>query len=178
MEERTEKQLEKLVSNLCKLMSSGVICHVDGYNGLYVLNGLKCEDLGWYADFWSYTPNEKGDITTLSKIDVKLVTPYLKPIDKLNEFEKYVFCRMQDNTIYNNTKTGIEFANSWVEWCYYHQIDVDNLISQGLAFDGTKLEENIYQYMDEPLLDIEIKLYDDYLKEKEEYRKGNYEFTK
>ena len=43
MEERTEKQLEKLVSNLCKGMSYGLICHVDGYNGLYVLNGLKCE---------------------------------------------------------------------------------------------------------------------------------------
>lgn len=95
--QRTEKQLEKLVSNLCKLMSSGVICHVDGYNGLYVLNGLKCEDLVWYADFWSYN-SKQNDVDTLSKIDVKLVTPYLKPIDKLNEFEKYVFSRMQDNS--------------------------------------------------------------------------------
>jgi hypothetical protein len=177
MEERTEKQLETLVSNLCKGMLYGVICHVDGYNGLYVLNGLKCEDLVWYADFWSYNPKQ-NDVDTLSKIDVKLVTPYLKPIDRLNDFEKYVFCRMQDNTLYNNTKTGIVFANSWLEWCRYHQIDVDDLISQGLAFDGTKLEENIYQYMDEPLLDIEIKLYDVYLKEKEENRKGNYEYSK
>lgn len=32
--------------------------------------------------------------------------------------------------------------------------------------------------MDEPLLDIEIKLYDVYLKEKEENRKGNYEYSK
>jgi predicted alpha-1,6-mannanase (GH76 family) len=85
---------------------------------------------------------------------------------------------MQDNTLYNNTKTSIVFANSWLEWCRYHQIDVDDLISQGLAFDGTKLEEDIYQYMDEPLLDIEIKLYDVYLKEKEENRKGNYEYSK
>jgi hypothetical protein len=30
--------------------------------------------------------------------------------------------------------------------------------------------------MDEPLHDIEIKLYDVYLKEKEENKNGNYEF--
>lgn len=162
MKERSEIQLEKLVLKLCKSMPYGVICHVDGYNGLYVLHGLKCENMVWYADFWSYNP-KPNKLDTLSKIDVKLVTPYLKPIDNLNDFEKYVFCEMQYNTIYNNTKTGIEFANSWLDWCYYHQIDVDNLISQGLAFDSTKLEEDIYPFMDEPLLDIEIKLYEQFV---------------
>jgi hypothetical protein len=41
-----------------------------------------------------------------------------------------------------------------------------------------KNKKDIYEFMNEPLLDIEIKLYDDYLKEKEEYRKDNYEYTK
>lgn len=149
-----EQRESLLLMNLTKLLPYSLICHVENDEDLYVLHGLVCEDMEWYAELWPYGISNK----VIERANIKKIKPYLQPIDKLSEYEKDMFVQLQNNVIYNNSKTGIEFACDWLEWCYYHQIDIHNLILQGLALDGTELSENIFRYLDNPNMDL-INIY-------------------
>lgn len=149
-----EQQESLLLMNLTKLLPYNLICHVENDENLYVLHGLVCEDMEWYAELWPYGIFEE----VIERVNIKKLKPYLQPINKLSEYEKDMFVQLQNHVIYNNSKTGIEFAFDWLEWCYYHQIDIHNLISQDMALDGTVLQENIFKHLADPDLDF-IKIY-------------------
>ena len=149
-----EQQESLLLMNLTKLLPYNLVCHVENDENLYVLHGLVCEDMEWYAELWPYGILEE----VIERVNIKKLKPYLQPINKLSEYEKDMFVTLQNNVIYNNSKTGIEFAWDWLEWCYYHQIDIHNLISQDMALDGTELHEDIFKYLSDPDLDF-IKIH-------------------
>lgn len=90
---------------------------------------------------------------SISKMSIDKITPYLKPIDSMTENEKILFCHKQDNTLYGQSKTSLEYAKEWVTWCYENHYDIDNLISKDLALDGTKLGINDFDSLYEDLSD-------------------------
>lgn len=151
MENRTNRELDILLEDLFKRLPYNIICKVEDLDGLYVLHGLVCEDLEWYAELWSYNDFEYN----ISKISMKKITPYLKPIESMTENEKILFCRKQDNALYNQTKSGLEYAKEWIFWCYENHYDIDNLIPKGLALDGTKLGihdfDSLYEDLDDEI---------------------------
>ena len=148
MENRTNKENSILIEDIMKRLLYGLICQIEGYNGLFILHGLICEDLVWRADLCSYT-----DGNCCVNISIDKITPYLKPIESMTENEKILFCHKQDNTLYNQTKTGLEYAKEWITWCYENHYDIDNLIGKGLVLDGTKLGIHDFDSLYEDLSD-------------------------
>ena len=149
MKNRTERDLGILMEDLFKRLPYNIICKVENLKGLYVLHGLVCEDLEWYAELWSYNDFEYN----ISKISIDKITPYLKPIESMTENEKILFCHKQDNTLYGQSKTSLEYAKEWVTWCYENHYDIDNLIGKDLALDGTKLGIHDFDSVYEDLSD-------------------------
>ena len=68
--------------------------------------------------------------------------PYLFPLSSMTEEQKEEYVSLQDRVIYN----GQDFVNldvmKYIDWCYKHHIDINELIPMGLAIDATGL--NIY----------------------------------
>ena len=181
MENRTNREKSILIEDIMKRLPYGLFCHIDGYEGVFILHGLVCKDLVWRADLWSHT-----DCNCCVNISIDKITPYLKPIESMTENEKILFCRKQDNTVYNQTKNGLEYAKEWVNWCYENHYDIDNSIDKGLALDGTKLNspsfDSIYEdefYSEESLNnlkqddDIFIEQYYKDLCYIRDYKEGN-----
>ena len=68
--------------------------------------------------------------------------PYLFPLSSMTEEQKEEYVSLQQKVIYN----GQGFVNldvmEYVDWCYKHHIDINELIPMSLAIDATGL--NIY----------------------------------
>ena len=68
--------------------------------------------------------------------------PYLFPLSSMTEEEKEEYCQLQQRIIYNSKGVVNEDVAKYINWCYKKHLDINNLISMGLAIDATEL--NIY----------------------------------
>ena len=86
--------------------------------------------------------DKDGYINNTKVYKVEDIKPYLFPLSSMTEEQKEEYVSLQDRVIYN----GQDFVNldvmKYIDWCYKHHIDINGLITMGLAIDATGL--NIY----------------------------------
>ena len=70
------------------------------------------------------------------------IKPYLFPLSSMTEEEKEEYCSLQQKVIYNGQGLVNLDVMEYVDWCYKHHIDINELIPMSLAIDATGL--NIY----------------------------------
>lgn len=68
--------------------------------------------------------------------------PYLFPLSSMTEGQKDIYCYLQDMVIYNSKGFVTDDVMRYIRWCYEKHLDINDLISKGLALDATGL--NIY----------------------------------
>lgn len=84
-----------------------------------------------------------GDSDKLEDIlDITNIKPYLYPLLSMTEEQKEEYVKLQQRVIYNGRGLVNLDVMKYVDWCYKHHIDINDLIPKGLAIDATVL--NIY----------------------------------
>ena len=68
--------------------------------------------------------------------------PYLFPLSSMTEEQKEEYVSLQQKVIYNGQGLVNLDVMEYVDWCYKHHIDINELIPMSLAIDATGL--NIY----------------------------------
>ena len=68
--------------------------------------------------------------------------PYLFPLSSMTEEQKEEYVSLQQKVIYNSQGLVNLDVMEYVDWCYKHHIDINELIPMSLAIDATGL--NIY----------------------------------
>ena len=68
--------------------------------------------------------------------------PYLFPLSSMTEEQKEEYVSLQQKVIYNGQGIVNLDVMEYVDWCYKHHIDINELIPMSLAIDATGL--NIY----------------------------------
>ena len=96
----------------------------------------------------------KGDTSITDKLTSATITyleygyweakPYLFPMSSMTEEQTIKYCELQQRVIYNSHGVINDDVMNYVNWCYENHLDINNLISKGLAIDCTNL--NIYIY--------------------------------
>ena len=118
----TQEDKELLLKDLCARLPYGVIIQVKDWTDLDA--ELKI-----------------GHINRLQINDVEL-KPYLFPLSSMTDAEKEEYCQLQQRVIYNSKGPVNEDVTKYINFCYRKHLDINNLISIGLAIDATGL--NIY----------------------------------
>lgn len=104
---------------------------------------IQYEDDIFTIDYISATYEEvKLNTPNNYTIDVLEVKPYLFPMSNMTEEQKEEYADLQQRVIYNGKGVVNLDVAKYVDWCYKHHIDINNLIPIGLAIDATNL--NIY----------------------------------
>ena len=67
------------------------------------------------------------------------IKPYLFPLSSMTEEQKEKYCLFQDKIIYNGIRVVNEDIMEYLNWCYKNHLDINSLISRGLAIDATGL---------------------------------------
>ena len=65
--------------------------------------------------------------------------PYLYPLSSMTEEQKEMYCQLQERVIYNSKGPVTEDVMNYVNWCYENNLDINDLISKGLAINATNL---------------------------------------
>ena len=68
--------------------------------------------------------------------------PYLFPLSSMTEEQKEEYVSLQQKVIYNSQGLVNLDVMEYVDWCYKHHIDINELIPMSLAIDATGL--NVY----------------------------------
>lgn len=68
-------------------------------------------------------------------IDALLIKPYLIPLDEMSDKQKEEYCALQEKVIYNSRGSATEDILNLTNWCYKNHIDINDLISKGLALN-------------------------------------------
>ena len=71
--------------------------------------------------------------------DISFITPYLFPLSSMTEEQKEIYCQLQERVIYNSKGPVTEDVMNYVNWCYENHLDINDLISKGLAINATNL---------------------------------------
>lgn len=120
----TQEQEELLLKDLCARLPYGVILNC-------------CEIVSEPLTRISY----KGLVN--DDYDIDEVKPYLFPLSSMTEEQKEEYVKLQQRVIYNGRGLVNLDVMKYVDWCYKHHIDINDLIPKGLAIDATN--KNIYQ---------------------------------
>ena len=66
--------------------------------------------------------------------------PYLFPISSMTEEQKEEYASLQQKVIYNGQSLVNLDVMKYIDWCYKHHIDINGIITIGLAIDETGLD--------------------------------------
>ena len=135
-----QEQKELLLRDLCTRLNTNLVCSIYriddqgiGYRN-EILHGY-CRGDNWYEFYF-------GEDCGISIDDVSKIKPYLFPLSSMTEEEKEEYCQLQQRVIYNSKRVVNEDVAKYINFCYIKHLDINNLISIGLAIDATGL--NIY----------------------------------
>ena len=123
----TQEQKDLLLKDLCARLPYEVKVSVN--DKVEIVDGISVLDN--VIDYGSWLSSE-----------VEEVKPYLFPLESMTEEQKEEYCNLQQKIIYNSKGLINSDIMEYVNWCYKNHIDINNLISLGLAIDATNL--NIY----------------------------------
>ena len=70
------------------------------------------------------------------------IKPYLFPLSSMTEEQKEEYCQLQQKIIYNSKGVVNDDITEYINWCYKKHLDINDIISKGLAIDATN--KNIY----------------------------------
>ena len=136
----TQEDKELLLKDLCARLNTNLVCSIYrtddqgiGYRN-EILHGY-CRGDNWYEFYF-------GEDCGISIDDVSKIKPYLFPMSSMTEEEKEEYCQLQQRVIYNSKRVVNEDVAKYINFCYRKHLDINNLISIGLAIDATGL--NIY----------------------------------
>lgn len=126
----TKKEKDLLIADLCarlpydvKVLYNNKVYGIDYVSGTY--EEIKLDDINV-----NYTLN------------ISEVKPYLFPLSSITNEEKEEYCNLQQRIICNNKVVVNEDVKKYINYWYKKHLDINNLISLGLAIDATNL--NIY----------------------------------
>ena len=120
----TKEYKELLLKDLCGRLPYGVKASTK------VGGNIKISSVEYDTIF-----GEDGDA-----YDVSFITPYLFPLSSMSEEQKEIYCQLQERVIYNSKGPVTEDVMNFVNWCYENHLDINDLISKGLAINATNLE--------------------------------------
>lgn len=127
----TQEQKDLLLKDLCARLPYGVKLHcisnVMTCIGPYTLNTIVLDR--FCNENTKYVPFDE-------------VKPYLFPLSSMTDEQKEEYIYLQQRVIYNGKGPVNLDVMKYIDWCYKHHIDINNLIPMGLANDATGL--NIY----------------------------------
>ena len=127
----TQSDKDLLLKDLCARLPYGVKLHcvsnVITCIGPYTLNTIVLDR--FCNENTEYVPFDE-------------VKPYLFPLSSMTEEQKEEYVDLQQRVIYNGKGPVNLDVMKYIDWCYKHHIDINNLIPMGLANDATGL--NIY----------------------------------
>ena len=86
--------------------------------------------------------DKDGYINNTKVYKVEDIKPYLFPLSSMTEEQKEEYVSLQQKVIYNSQGLVNLDVMEYVDWCYKHHIDINELIPMSLAIDATGL--NIY----------------------------------
>lgn len=112
--------------------TSGFIGALNNLTTYQLYDGDNIKDIYCAIDFF-------GDDDYIS---VEYFRPYLFPLSSMTEEQKEEYCQLQQKIIYNSKGVVNEDITEYINWCYKKHLDINDLISKGLAIDATNL--NIY----------------------------------
>ena len=129
-----QEDKELLLKDLCARLPYDTVCQVEfKSDGKYesknmILSGIFKDE--------AYFTIENGSVYSN---DYK---PYLFPLSSMTEEQKEEYVSLQQKVIYNSQGLVNLDVMEYVDWCYKHHIDINELIPMSLAIDATGL--NIY----------------------------------
>lgn len=120
----TQEHKELLLKDLCARLPYGLKYNYGGYDGCdYTMNRIDCNAVD-------------------CAFPIENVKLYLFPLSSMTEEEKEEYCQLQQRIIYNSKGVVNEDVTKYINYCYKKHLDINNLITMGLAIDATGL--NIY----------------------------------
>jgi hypothetical protein len=153
----TQEQKELLIKDLCARLNTNLVCsiyRIDDYGVGYrdeILSGYCKGDI-WYEFYF-------GDDCGIGIDNVSKIKPYLIPLSKMTEEQKYDFyCRFIENDCdfddfkefyfenneWHKMLTSIDDIEEIIDWFNKNHFDYRCLIPMGLAIDAT--DKNIYNH--------------------------------
>ena len=124
---------ELLLKDICARLPYGVI--VETTKG----KGHVC-DIN--LTIFGYEFGVNVNPTIRDNFSINDVKPYLFPLSSMTDEDKEEYCQLQQRVIYNSKGPVNEDVTKYINWCYKKHLDINNLITIGLAIDASNL--NIY----------------------------------
>ena len=137
------KQEEKdlLLKDLCARLPYRVKAYIKNWSklesrwieGIYTITSVDPPLNNIYASA------ENGCVGVILGHSDYSIEPYLFPLSSMTEEQKEIYCQLQERVIYNSKGPVTEDVMNFVNWCYENHLDINDLISKGLAINATKL---------------------------------------
>ena len=140
----TQENKELFLRDLCARLPYEVKAYIKHwgnlsrkyYEGTYVVKSIHPSLNTIYAS------SENNSVEVIFGYPDYIIKPYLFPLSSMTDKQKEEYCSLQEKVIYNSNGPVNSDVMEYVNWCYKNHIDINNLISIGLALDATEL--NIY----------------------------------